>query len=248
MQARKARMKLWNTSSEKVCEVQTLSDAGGASGSSTRYTNRRYSDFVASSLAPIPAASLRRASENPVPFAPSAASAAKSPTQNFFKRTGIIVTNSDFKSLLSSLTSSATEINKVESDTSPSRTKSTAVTPNTLAPDQGISRSNRSNSFDVSILHNAKQMMTGSGSDKSGAAALSGWFEKRHQPMARKKSLRNTANVTVSFSKEVFDRFKEKEKEKERKPKGRLRWDNKSSFVDPHIIGNASNILFSNEV
>lgn len=82
-------------------------------------------------------------------------------------------------------------------------------------------------------------MMTGSGSDKSGAAALSGWFEKRHQPMARKKSLRNPANVTVSFSKEVFDRFKEKEKEKERKPKSRLRWDNKSSFVDPHVIGNA---------
>lgn len=245
VQARKARMKLWNTSSEKVCEVQTISDAGGASGSATRYTNtnRRYSDFVGSSLAPIPAASLRRASENPVPvtITPSASSAAKSPTQNFFKRTGIIVTNSDFKTLLSSLTSSATEINKVGGDTSPiGKSKSSTATPNTLyAPDQGISRSNRSNSFDVSILHNAKQMMTGSGSDKSGAASLSGWFEKRHQPMSRKKSLRNTANVTVSFSKEVFDRFKEKEREKERKPKSRLRWDNKSSFVDPHIIGNA---------
>lgn len=245
MQARKARMKLWNTSSEKVCEVQTLSDAGGASGSSTRYTNtnRRYSDFVGSTLAPIPAASLRRASENPVPvtITPSASCAAKSPTQNFFKRTGIKVSNSDFKSLLSSLTSSATEINKVDGDTSPiGKAKSSTATPNTLyAPDQGISRSNRSNSFDVSILHNAKHMMTGSGTDKSGAASLSGWFEKRHQPMSRKKSLRNTANVTVSFSKEVFDRFKEKEKEKDRKTKGRLRWDNKSSFVDPHIIGNA---------
>lgn len=242
VQARKARMKLWNTSSEKVCEVQTFNDPAGSNVSSTRYTNRRYSDFVGSTLAPIPAASLRRASENPVPvtITPSASSAAKSPTQNFFKRTGIIVTNSDFKTLLSSLTSSATEINKVDSDISPiGKAKSSAVTPNTLAPDHGISRSNRSNSFDVSILHNAKQMMTGSANDKSGAAALSGWFEKRHQPMARKKSLRNTANVTVSFSKEVFDRFKEKEKEKDRKPKSRLRWDNKSSFVDPHIIGNA---------
>lgn len=235
VQARKARMKLWNTSSEKVCEVQTLGDAG-TSGSSTRYTNRRYSDFVGSALAPIPAASLRRASENPVPITPST-STAKSPSQSFFKRTGIVVSHTDFKSLITSLASSATEINKVD-DSSPIKSKP-STSSNTLAPDQGISRSNRSNSFDVSILHNAKQMMTGSGSDKSGAAALSGWFEKRHQPMARKKSLRNPANVTVSFSKEVFDRFKEKEKEKERKPKSRLRWDNKSSFVDPHVIGNA---------
>lgn len=237
VQARKARMKLWNTSSEKVCEVQTLGDAG-TSGNATRYTNRRYSDFVGSALAPIPAASLRRASEMPVPVTPSTSGAAKSPSQNFFKRTGIVVSNTDFKSLITSLASSATEINKVD-DSSPCKSKP-STSSNTLAPDQGISRSNRSNSFDVSILHNAKQMVTGSGNDKSGAAALAGWFEKRHQPaMARKKSLRNTANVTVSFSKEVFDRFKEKEKEKERKPKSRLRWDNKSSFVDPHVIGNA---------
>lgn len=62
VQARKARMKLWNTSSEKVCEVQTLSDAGGASGNATRYTNtnRRYSDFVGSTLAPIPGTLMSR--------------------------------------------------------------------------------------------------------------------------------------------------------------------------------------------
>lgn len=77
-----------------------------------------------------------------------------------------------------------------------------------------------------------------SATDKSGVSSLSGWFEKRHQPMARKKSLRNTANLTVSFSKEVIDRFKDKE-EKPKKSKSKLRWDNKSSFVDPHIIGNA---------
>lgn len=235
VQARKARMKLWNTSNEKVCEVQTVGEAG-TSGSATRYTNRRYSDFVGSSLTPIPAASVRRASEMPVPITPST-SAARSPSQSFFKRTGIVVSNTDFKSLISSLASSATEINKT-GETSPAKPKP-STSSNTLAPDHGITRSNRSNSFDVSILHNAKQMMTGSSNDKSAAASLTGWFEKRHQPMARKKSLRNTANVTVSFSKEVFDRFKEKEKERERKPKSRLRWDNKSSFVDPHIIGNA---------
>ena len=34
----KARLKLWNTSSEKVCEVQTLDEAGASS--SMRYTNK----------------------------------------------------------------------------------------------------------------------------------------------------------------------------------------------------------------
>lgn len=243
VQARKARMKLWNTSSEKVCEVQTVNEAG-ASTTPLRYTNRRYSDFVGSTLTPIPAASTRRASENPViattPSTSAAATTSKSQTSNsFFKRTGIVVTNSDLKSLITSLASSATEINKVD-DTSPGKSRP-STSSNTLAPEpSGITRSNRSNSFDVSILHNAKQMVTGNTGDKNNTASLSGWFEKRHQPMSRKKSLRNTANVTVSFSKEVLDRFKDKDdRTKEKKPKSRLRWDNKSAFVDPHIIGNA---------
>lgn len=112
------------------------------------------------------------------------------------------------------------------------------------APDTGagISRSNRSNSFDVSILHNAKQMVaSGTSAADKNAAALSGWFEKRHQPMARKKSLRNTASATVSFSKEVLDRFKDKEErpKETRKPRSKLRWDSRGPFVDPHVIGNA---------
>lgn len=66
VQARKVRMKLWNTSSEKVCEVQPLDEAGGVQ----RYTHtsaRRYSDFVGTSLAPIPSGGKRRASELPPP-------------------------------------------------------------------------------------------------------------------------------------------------------------------------------------
>lgn len=242
VQARKARMKLWNTSSEKVCEVQTV-DENGAASTSQRYSNRRYSDFVGSTLAPIQsAASNRRASENPVistPTASVAGSSKQAASTNFFKRTGIVVTNSDLMSIISSLASSATEINKCD-DTSPAKSKPS--TSNLLTPEPGMTRSNRSNSFDVSILHNAKQMVAGSKSsaDKS-AEALSGWFEKRHQPMSRKKSLRNTANVTVSFSKEVLDRFKDKEeKAKEtKKPKSRLRWENRGALVDPHVIGNA---------
>lgn len=242
VQARKARMKLWNTSSEKVCEVQTVDEAG-TSTTPMRYTNRRYSDFVGSTLAPIPAN--RRASENPVisstPSTTTVTAANSSKAQSFFKKTGIVVTNTDLMSIISSLASSATEINKVD-DSTPTKAKP-STSSNTLTPEAaGMTRSNRSNSFDVSILHNAKQMVTsGSSAADKNAAALSGWFEKRHQPMSRKKSLRNTANVTVSFSKEVLDRFKDKEeKTKEvKKPKSRLRWDSRGPFVDPHVIGNA---------
>lgn len=253
VQARKARMKLWNTSSEKVCEVQTVDEAGGTSATPMRYTNRRYSDFVGSALTPIPATN-RRASEFVIPgtSAASATAAAASVTPSsskspgFFKKTGIVVTNTDLMSIISSLASSATEINKVD-DASPAkcRPSTSAGVGSSLTPDSaaaGITRSNRSNSFDVSILHNAKQMMaSGTSVADKNAAALSGWFEKRHQPMARKKSLRNTANVTVSFSKEVLDRFKDKEeKAKEtKKPKSKLRWDSRGPFVDPHVIGNA---------
>lgn len=226
VQARKARLKLWNTSSEKVCEVQTVDEAG--TSSPKRYSNRRYSDFVASSLTPIPAN--RRASENPC-ISPSVSSTATS----FLKKSGIVVTKNDLITLMSTLTSSATEINKV--DDAPVTPKQSS---NTLAPDSmGISRSSRSNSFDVSILHNAKQMISNASSDKN-AAALSGWFEKRHIPMEKKKSLK-TSSATVSFSKEVLDRFRDKEEKckESKKPKSKLRWDNKSSLVDPHVIGNA---------
>lgn len=243
---RKARIKVFNTSSERICEVQTVDEAGNSSTTPMRYSNRRYSDFTCSTLTPIPAGtSNRRASENPViPTTSSttpATATASSSRGGFFKKTGIVVTNTDLMSIISSLASSATEINKCGE--TPVKTKA-STSANTLAPDTasgGISRSNRSNSFDVSILQNAKQMMTGSSSssDKN-SAALSGWFEKRHQPaMARKKSIKNTASATVSFSRDVLDRLKDKEEGRHtRKPKSKLRWDNRG-FVDANVIGNA---------
>ncbi|VEN50961.1 unnamed protein product [Callosobruchus maculatus] len=66
VQARKVRMKMWNTSKEKVCEVQPLDETGTVQ----RYTNsvaRRFSDFVGTTLAPIPSMSKRRASDLPQP-------------------------------------------------------------------------------------------------------------------------------------------------------------------------------------
>lgn len=68
VQARKVRMKLWNTSSEKVCEVQNLDEVGT---NVQKYTTsagggRRYSDFIGTTLTPIPSSSrARRASELP---------------------------------------------------------------------------------------------------------------------------------------------------------------------------------------
>ncbi|OWR47696.1 uncharacterized protein LOC116766898 [Danaus plexippus] len=100
VQARKVRMRLWNTSNEKVCEVQPL-DERSPIGSSVRYTNRgrRHSDFVGSPLPPIP--SRRRASEMPPPPPIPPRSGA-----------GVVCTDTDLKLMLNALTSSATEIDR----------------------------------------------------------------------------------------------------------------------------------------
>nr|CAH7723600.1 unnamed protein product [Callosobruchus chinensis] len=89
VQARKVRMKMWNTSKEKVCEVQPLDETGTVQ----RYTNsvaRRFSDFVGTTLAPIPSV--------------------KKPSS------GIVCTNTDLISILHSLSTSATEINQCEKE------------------------------------------------------------------------------------------------------------------------------------
>ncbi|CAH2105395.1 unnamed protein product [Euphydryas editha] len=98
VQARKVRMRLWNTSNEKVCEVQPLDERSPVSGS-VRYTNRgrRHSDFMGSPLPPIPAR--RRASEMPPPIPPRTGA-------------GVVCTDTDLKLMLNALTSSATEIDR----------------------------------------------------------------------------------------------------------------------------------------
>ncbi|XP_026496933.2 uncharacterized protein LOC113401293 [Vanessa tameamea] len=98
VQARKVRMRLWNTSNERVCEVQPLDERSPIS-SSVRYTKsgRRHSDFIGSPLPPIPAR--RRASEMPPPIPPRAGA-------------GVVCTDTDLKLMLNALTSSATEIDR----------------------------------------------------------------------------------------------------------------------------------------
>lgn len=102
VQARKVRMRLWNTSNERVCEVQPM-DERSPIGGSVRYTNRgrRHSDFIGSPLPPIPAR--RRASEMPPPPPIPPRSGAG---------VGVVCTDTDLHLMLNALTSSATEIDR----------------------------------------------------------------------------------------------------------------------------------------
>ena len=209
VQARKVRMKLWNTSNERVCEVEPLDDSN--SGNVQRYTNssnRRYSDFVGTTLAPIPSSSKRRASELPPPNTCTTTSASKHPT------TGIVCSNTDLISILSSLSTSATEINQCE-------TAQASKSESAKAAEQRRSRlkSNRSNSFDISILHSAEEPK-----QADSAGAPSNWFTKRHQPTAKPEQEKNK-NVV------------------ETEP-GKVVWDERSgSLVDAHALGSAIEVF-----
>ncbi|XP_023248475.1 uncharacterized protein LOC106640342 [Copidosoma floridanum] len=122
--ARKVRLKMWKTPShERVCEVQPLE--GGSGASAQRYTQnqqRRYSDFTLTTipaLAPL-ATARRRASEMPPrgpmlpPPIPPRSGVPPIPCTS--SASGIVCTNTDLISILSSLTSSATEIDRCGAD------------------------------------------------------------------------------------------------------------------------------------
>jgi hypothetical protein len=258
VQARKARMKLWNTSNEKVCEVQTVDEAG-TSSTAQRYTNRRFSDFISTTLAPIPQ-SLRRASENPSMLISPSVTQAPSPS----KKAGIICTNTDLISLLSSLASSATEINRINEVPTP--VVPTAPTPiqqqqqkssNFLKPVErktSLKKSNRSNSFDVSILKGVMPV-----SDDAKSPSGNGWFTKRHQPASKRtntNTVKSSAQATVTFAKETFEKLTDskessastssskdkpipKKRKEHKSPLNRLKWDGRSAIVDARIIGSA---------
>lgn len=237
VQARKARLKVWNTSSEKVCEVQTVSEAG-SSAPPMRYSNRRYSEMTPTTSSATIALS-RRPSELPQTYGPRVVPGPNGavPKTPVYKKSGIVVTNTDLISIISSMASSATEINKLD-DGQSIKPKS-----NTLAPEPEINRSCRSNSFDVSILHNTKQKTTGKTDDNN---YLTGWFTKRHQPLSKKRNSRSRSrsNSTVSFSKDVLDKFKDKETptKEQKKPISRfskLKREGRHALSEAHLIGSA---------
>ncbi|GBP09929.1 hypothetical protein EVAR_92466_1 [Eumeta japonica] len=173
VQARKVRMRLWNTSNERVCEVQPLDERSPVGAGSVRYTNRgrRHSDFVGAPLPPIPAR--RRASDMPpspapVPAGLSPGLAATQP------RSGIVCTDTDLHYLLNALTSSATEIDRCGA--------AAVADPRRRLADM------RSSSFDASSLR-----------DKSSAAGGT-WFTRRHQTLANKKKEGETKKGKVTFA------------------------------------------------
>ena len=106
---------MWRTPSrERVCEVQPIENNGSTSGSAQRYTSqygRRYSDFT---LATIPSdrSTRRRASEMPprIPLGPPPPIPPRS--KDKVGASGIVCSNTDLISILNTLTSSATEIDR----------------------------------------------------------------------------------------------------------------------------------------
>lgn len=220
VQARKVRMKMWNTSSEKVCEVQPLDEAGGVQ----RYTNssgRRYSDFVGTTLAPIPSSSSRRrASEAPPPL-----TSRKNPAS------GIVCSNTDLISILSSLTSSATEINQCGT---------TAGKHATIDQKRSRLKSNRSNSFDISILHGTNNQTE---QDK-GASSPSNWFIKRHQPISTKTAGQDGKATTKTLPIREKQSTVEKVRGKDTPEANKVVWDERSgSLVDAEALGSAIEVF-----
>jgi len=235
VQARKARLKLWNTSSEKVCEVQTLDDAG--TSSPMRYTNRRYSDFVG---APLTTIHHRRASEYPCVVSPSIPEIVPltemKPEKNAKKtKMGIVCSNTDLKSLLTTLTSSATEINELDDIQS---TQFNSSLSNKRCNSQ---KSHRSKSFDVSALNNVNQI---SSTNEEQNSSMSSWFVRRHQPIYKKKSSKIAAYPMISLSRDGLKYNKENTNKRqinnvEQTLNNNVKWDCKGSVVDAHIIGSA---------
>jgi hypothetical protein len=224
--ARKVRLKRWKTPSrERVCEVQPLDGTAGTSASATRYHQvspapssradagatapipRRYSDFVPTQSVQHPK---RRASEQVPPATSASSTAPPKPSSS----TGIVCSNTDLISILSSLASSAQEINKDPEDESAPRVSSSSKGKDSIhevqrndssisvaaSADQKRSRLKnlRSNSFDVSML-------LGTGvkpKQDAGRCSIAGptsWFVRRHQP---KKSdpPKGQSSVVVSLS------------------------------------------------
>ncbi|KAJ8976242.1 hypothetical protein NQ317_003584 [Molorchus minor] len=221
VQARKVRMKMWNTSNERVCEVQPLDE----SGTVQRYTNssRRFSDFVGTTLAPIPSVSKRRASDFPQSSVAGTSGTSKIPSS------GIVCSNTDLISILSSLSTSATEINQCEKD----HTTDKDGNKETIQQKRGRLKSNRSNSFDISILHGTEIF----DDENKSVAAPSNWFIKRHQPMTKTDSSKCKAQTRTV--KETRDGKNIVETEP-----GRVVWDERSgSIVDPHALGSAIEVF-----
>lgn len=239
VQSRKARMKLWTSSNEKMSEIKT----NRLETETPHFGNRRFSECVTPTLAITP--SLRRASVQPTIISPSNLQASTNTTTATprTKVSGLLGSRPDLNTIFNSLTSSAMEINKCEDSKNQKNTSQATPSINTNFLDPNAGRSTRSNSFDIAILNSAKQMVAGA--QDNSATVLTGWFAKRHEPMERKKSVRSKSTA-VALSKEMLERLQAKDVLRESKPKLKPRskqktWSEqtKEAIVDATSIGSA---------
>ncbi|KAL1139654.1 hypothetical protein AAG570_006632 [Ranatra chinensis] len=232
--ARKVKLKMWqNEAEEKVCEVQPMD--GGSTSRYHQKDNRRFSDISGmQNQPPQQQQSKRRASELP--------STSSAPPK---KKGGIVCSNSDLINIMSSLTSSAQEIN-TDNQQSQQTAPPVVAKPSSLDQKRRLLQSNRSNSFDVSLLPEAA---------KGGAETTKSpvnWFTRRHLPMANKKYLtskaepeQHTSMVTLTDEKpkvSVVQEAKPPLKEKDHK----VVWDKPSgSVVDAQVLGSAIEVFLT---
>lgn len=183
---------MYKTSSrERVCEIQPLEGNGSSTTQKyIQYQKRRFSEFSAS-VAASTSALRRRASEMTRPICeldvPCSTTAA-----------GITCSNTDLISILSSLTSSASEINTCGTSDAKDEQRS-SWSAKTAEQRRNRLKSSRSNSFDVSILRGTKSK-TSSSSSKGTVGSLiapSNWFTKRHQPMSKKNRYLDEESATT---------------------------------------------------
>ena len=199
--ASQVRLKMYKTPSrERVCEIQPLE--GNSSSTTQKYIQhqkRRFSEFSAS-VAASTSALRRRASEMTRPL-----SDIELPGTSRVAAAGITCSNTDLISILSSLTSSATEINTCGTSEASSAKDEQKSSWSAKTAEQRRSRlkSSRSNSFDVSILHSTKSKTpTSSGKSTIGAFVTpSTWFAKRHQPISKKNRYDEESATTFKLDK-----------------------------------------------
>lgn len=246
---RKVRMKMFKTPSrECVCEIQPL-EGNSSSQQYTQYQKRRFSEFPIPSVSPSSSSSSLRRRASEIPRPPMA-----STSQSGTSAAGIVCSNTDLISILSSLASSATEINRCGEESSSSSTGTredgkTSWSSKTAEQKRNRLKSFRSNSFDVSILHGTgnKQMNSSSKLTASTIMAPSSWFTKRHQPMCKKQRSEDSASSSLPFK---FDKSKVVRAVKEtlsKSPPGKdnetrhkVVWDDTSGTkVDAQVLGSA---------
>lgn len=190
---------MWKTPSrERVCEVQTLE---GNNSSTQRYVQqgqRRYSDLsIISTNQMASNSSRRRASEMPH------TSGTISP--------GIVCSNTDLISILSSLTSSANEINYCNNDDILPNHDDYNKTTKTTEQKRKNLKNFRSNSFDVSILNETfdNKKIDDNIIQKFNyqqQQVPSNWFTNRHQPLWKKQKSIDVNNIQTTNIK--FDKSK----------------------------------------